>query len=84
MIQLLDYLVTHPAAKVRFRASSMILTIHFDALYLSEPQARNRLADYFFLGNVPKKSENIKMNANMFVSCGILQIVVCSATEAEL
>ena len=36
-IQLLDYLVTHPAAKVRFHASSMILNIHSDALYLSEP-----------------------------------------------
>ena len=30
-IQLLDYLATHPAAKVRFHASSMILNIHSNA-----------------------------------------------------
>ena len=36
-IQLLDYLATHPAAKVRFHASSMVLNIHSDASYLSEP-----------------------------------------------
>ena len=46
-IQLLDYLATHPAAKVRFHASSMVLNIHSDALYLSEPQAQSRLAGYF-------------------------------------
>ena len=83
-IQLLDYLATHPAAKVRYHASSMILNIHSDASYLSEPRARSRLAGYFFLGEVPKKGENIQMNGNIFVSCGILRIVVCSAAEAEL
>ena len=30
------------------------------------------------------KGENIQMYGNIFVSCGILRIVVCSATEAEL
>ena len=84
MIQLLDYLATHPAAKVRFHALPMVLNIHFGVLYLSERQARSRLMGYFFLGEVPKKGENIQMNGNIFVSCGILQIVVCSAAEAEL
>ena len=81
-IQLLDYLATHPVAKVKFNASSMILNIHSDGLYLSEPRARNRLAEYFFLGDVPKKGENIQMNGNIFVSRGIPQIVVCSAAGA--
>ena len=36
-IQRLDYLATHPTAKVRFHASSMVLSIHSDASYLSEP-----------------------------------------------
>ena len=82
-IQLLDYLATHPAAKARYHTSSMVLNIHSDASYLSEPRARSRLEGYFFLGEVPKKGENIQMNGNIFVSCGILQIVVCSAAEAE-
>ena len=62
----------------------MILNIHSDASYLSELRAQSRLTGYFFLGEVPKKGENIQMNGNIFVSCGILQIVVYSAAEAEL
>jgi hypothetical protein len=71
-IQLLDYLVTQPSAKVQFRASSMILNIHSDASYLSEPQVRSILAGCYFSGDVPKKGENIQMNGNMFVSCVML------------
>ena len=47
--QVLIYLATHPAARIRFHASAMILNIHFDALYLSEPRARSRLVGYFSL-----------------------------------
>ena len=36
---LLDYAATHPDAKIRYRASDMILQIHTDASYLSEPKA---------------------------------------------
>jgi hypothetical protein len=39
--QLLDYLVTKPAAVVRFHVFDMILNIHSDALYLSEMRARS-------------------------------------------
>ena len=49
-IKHLDYLATHRATKVRFHASSMILNIHSDASYLSDPQAIIRLVAYFFLG----------------------------------
>ena len=83
-IQLVDYLATNPAATVRLHASAMALNIHYDASYLSELRARSTLAGYFFLGKVPKKGENIHMNGNIFVSYGILRIVVCSAAEAEL
>ena len=33
--QLLDYIATHPGAKIRFCASDMILNVHSDASYLS-------------------------------------------------
>ena len=36
---LLDYVATHPDAKIRYRASDMILQIHTDVSYLSEPKA---------------------------------------------
>ena len=34
---LLDYLVTNPDATIRYYASDMVLNIHSDASYLSEP-----------------------------------------------
>jgi hypothetical protein len=37
--QVLDYLATHPNAVVRFRASDMVMNIHSDVSYLSEPKA---------------------------------------------
>jgi hypothetical protein len=47
--QLLDYCATHPNAVVRYRASNMILNIHSDASYLSEPKAKSRIAGHYFL-----------------------------------
>jgi hypothetical protein len=35
--QFLDYMWTHPNAKIRYRASNMILNVHSDDLYLSAP-----------------------------------------------
>ena len=84
VMHLLDYLATHPDAKVRYHASDMVLNIHSDASYLSEPQAKSRLAGHFFLGSIPKKGRNIVINGPIHVACGILGIVVCSAAEAEL
>ena len=77
VLKLLNYLATHPEAKIRFHATDMILNIQSDASYLSETRARSRLAGYFFLGRNIVKGEKIKMNGNIFVSCGILKIVVC-------
>jgi hypothetical protein len=48
--QLLDYLASHPDAKIRFQASDMILHIHSDASYLSVSKARSRLGVLFYLG----------------------------------
>ena len=46
---LLDYAATHPEAKIRYRESEMILQIHTDASYLSEPKARSRAVGHYFL-----------------------------------
>lgn len=61
----------------------MILNIHSDALYLLEPRVIRRLAGYF-LQRYTKKMWDNHMNGNIFVLCGILHIMVCSSTEAEL
>ena len=82
--QLLDYMHTHPDAKIRFRASDMVLNLHSDALYLSAANARSRAGGYFFLGSSPKDGDPIKLNGNILITCSILKLVAASAAEAEL
>ena len=36
------------------------------------------------MGCVPRKNKDIFINGSIHVSCGILQLVVCSVVEAEL
>ena len=49
--QFLDYMWTDPDAKIRYRASDMILSVHSDASCLSAPKACSRVGGYFFLPN---------------------------------
>ena len=82
--QVLDYLATHPNVVVRFQASDMVMNIHLDASYLSEPKARSRACDHFFMGALLKDGEPIKLNCAFHTLCSILRFVVASAVEAEL
>eukprot|EP00804_Cyclotella_cryptica_P005248 CCRYP_018890-RA/>CCRYP_018890-RA protein AED:0.36 eAED:0.27 QI:0/0/0/1/0/0/3/0/601 len=50
----LDYMSTHPDARIRYNASDMILNVHSDASYLSVKAAKSRAAGIFFLGSIPK------------------------------
>ncbi len=61
--QLLDYLATHPDAKIQFRASDMILNIHSEASYLSEPKARSRIAGVHFLGSIPEDHSEMSISS---------------------
>ena len=82
--QFLDYMWTHPDAKIRYRASDMILNVNSDASYLSAPQARSRAGGYFFLGSMPRDGDPIKLNGAIHITCTILKLVAASAAEAEL
>ena len=84
ILQLLDYLATHPDAVVRFYKSDMILNVHSDASYLSAPRARSRAAGYFFLGSIPRDGYPIALNGAIQVICVLLKCVAASAAEAEL
>jgi hypothetical protein len=57
--QFLNYMWTHPDATIQYRASDMILNIHFNALYLSAPRARSHAGDYFFLRSIPVDGDPI-------------------------
>ena len=81
--QLLDYLATLPNAEVRFYASTIVLNVHSDASYLSEPGAKSRAAGVYFMGDVPQDEKPILLNGNIFVVCGMLKFVAASAAEAE-
>ena len=79
---LLDYATTHSNAKIRYTASDMILQIHTDASYLSEPKAQSRAAGHYFLGWLPHDNQPIRLNGAIYTMCTVLKFVASSAAEA--
>ena len=79
--QFLDYAATNPEATVTYRASNMVLAIHSDASYLSEPKARSRAGGHFFLSKNGKNPEN---NGAVLNVAKVIKAVMSSAAEAEL
>jgi hypothetical protein len=75
--QLLDYLATHPDAKIRFQASDMILRIHSDASYLSFSKSRSSLWGIFYLGYNPPNQD--KLNGSILNVASVMKNVVASA-----
>ncbi len=82
--QVLDYLASHPNAKVQFCASGMVMNIHSDASSLSEPSACSRVCGDFFMGELPINGKLIKLNGAFHTLPAILQFAVTSAAKAEL
>jgi hypothetical protein len=80
----LDYMATHPDARIRYHASDMVLNVHSDASYLSVKNAKSRAAGIFFLGSLPKNNQPLRLNGAIAVLCTILKFVAASAAEAEL
>ena len=79
--QLLDYLATQEDAVLTYNASAMVLAVHSNASYLSEPQARSRAGGHFFLSNNATIPQN---NGAVLNIAHIIKHVMTSATEAEL
>jgi hypothetical protein len=82
--QVLDYLATHPDAKVHFWASNMVMNIHSDASYLTEPKVHSCTCGNFFMGSLSQDRKLIKLNGAFHTLCSILQFVVASTMDAEL
>ena len=78
--QFLDYCATHPHAGVRFVTSDMLLAMHSDASYLSEPESKSRAAGHFYLGKL--NDEDFDNGAILTLS-KIIKHVMTSASEAE-
>ena len=80
-LKLLDYVVTHPDAVLTFNASSMVLNVHSDASYLTEPKARSRAGDHFFMS---ENNQDPKNNDAVLNIAKIIKSVMSSAAEAEI
>jgi hypothetical protein len=61
----------------------MILYVHTDASYLSEPKARSRVGGYFYVGGRDKPANNPKPSAPIHIESRIMKNVMSSASEAE-
>eukprot|EP00804_Cyclotella_cryptica_P016154 CCRYP_004249-RA/>CCRYP_004249-RA protein AED:0.38 eAED:0.38 QI:0/0/0/1/0/0/3/0/604 len=79
--QLLDYIATQDEAVLTYNASDMVLAIHSDASYLSEPTARSRAGGHFFLSSNAEIPHN---NGAVLNIAHIIKHVMASAAEAEL
>ena len=79
--QLLDYAATHQDVILTFKASDMVLVIHSDTSYLSEPKACSRAGGHFFLSSdcdIPADNRAVLNLAQL------IKAVMSSAVEAEL
>jgi len=79
--QLLDYLGTQEEAVLTFNASNMILAVHSNASYLSEPKACSRAGGHFFLSSDTQIPAN---NGEILNTAHIIKNTMSSAMEAEL
>ncbi|CAM9543425.1 unnamed protein product, partial [Ectocarpus fasciculatus] len=79
---LLQYFATYPSASVTYRASGMILRIHSDASYLSEPNAGSRLGALEYLGSEGDQDEPPSNGLVNVISCRS-DVVTSSACESE-
>jgi len=79
--QFLDYMSTMEEAILTFHMSDMVLAIHSDASYLSEPNARSQAGGHMFMAG----KENIpRNNGVVFNISQIIKAVMSSAAEVEL
>jgi hypothetical protein len=80
-LQLLNYLATQEDPILSYHTSNMVLAVHSNASYFSEPKAQCQAGGYFFL------SSNTTVPPNYGVLLYIahtIKNVMSSETEAEL
>ena len=80
-LKFLDSVTTHPDAILTFNASSMVLNVHSDASYLTEPKARSRAGGHFFMS---ENDEDPKNNGAILNTAHMIKSVMSSAAEAEI
>jgi hypothetical protein len=89
VLWLLNYADSNPNAIIQYSASDMVLHIHSDGSYLSEPKSRSRAGGHFFLSDLsPSPAEQPKTppkpNGPIYSLSKIIRNVMGSAAEAEI
>ena len=79
--QFLDYAATHQDAILTYKASDIVLVVHSDTSYLSEPKARSRAGRHFFLSS---DCDDPAYNGAVLNLAQLIKAVMSSAAEAEL
>ena len=79
-LQILDYLATQEEAVLTYNASDMILAVHINASYLSDPKAQSRAGGHFFLSGNTTIPAN---NGAILNIAHIIKHVMKSSTEEE-
>ena len=74
-----DNFATHPDSGVRFVPSDMILALHSDASYNSEPRSKSRVAGQYYLSNINNENFN---NGTVLKLSKIIKHVLTSSSEA--
>jgi hypothetical protein len=78
---LLDYAATNPDAILTYKKSNMVLAVHSNASYLSEPSARSRVHGHFFCSADVDDPPN---NGDVLNISKILKDVMSSAAKTKL
>ena len=77
----MDYAASHPDAILKYSESDMVLVVHSDASYLSEPKARSCAGGHFFLSD---HSDNPPNNGAVLNIAQIIKNLMTSAADAEI
>ena len=75
------YVATYPDAVITFKTSNMVLAIHSNASYLTEPRARSRAGGYFYMAD---EDDEQSKGCRVHNVAQIIKHVMTSAADAEI
>jgi hypothetical protein len=79
--QFLDYAATYQDAIIIYKKSDMVLVVHSDASYLSEPKARSRAGRNFFMSSNFDDPIN---NGAILNLAQLIKAIMSSTAEARI
>ena len=83
MTELFDYLHTNLNAKIKFRASDMILKTHSNRLCLSASKSRSRAGGFYYMEDNTPPGQSKKPQGSMCQECSVIKTIMRSVAECE-